>query len=102
VACWNSPSFKWNEPYPRSGGERDLMYVGLDVHKRVCYSTVKDEKGKVVKQVKFINAPKGLEEFMEDVDMALVAMEAGYARATKQMAKPWNVSNIRIDFARVY
>ena len=55
-----------------------MMYVELDVHKRVCYGTVIDEKGKVVKQTKFINTPEGLEEFMEDVDMALVAIEAGY------------------------
>ena len=55
-----------------------MMYVGLDVHKRVCYGTVMDEKGKVVKQAKFTNAPEGLEAFMEDVDTAQVAMEAGY------------------------
>ena len=54
------------------------MYVGLDVHKRVCYGTVMDEKGKVVKQAKFTNTPEGLEEFMEDIDLATVAMEAGY------------------------
>lgn len=30
------------------------MYVGLDVHKQVCYGTVMDEKGKEVKQAKFV------------------------------------------------
>lgn len=54
------------------------MYVGLDVHKRVCYGTVMDEKGKIVKQAKFTNDLKALDEFMEDLDEALVAMEAGY------------------------
>ena len=54
------------------------MYVVLDVHKHVCCGTVMDEKGKAVKQAKFTNAPEGLEEFMEDIDMAQVAMEAGY------------------------
>ena len=54
------------------------MYVGLDVHKRVRYGTVLDEKGKVVKQTKFTNTPQGLEEFMEDFDGVQVAMEAGY------------------------
>ena len=54
------------------------MYVGLDVHKRVCYGTVMDEKGKIVKQAKFTNNQKALDEFMEDLDEALVAMEAGY------------------------
>ncbi|MHA1409498.1 MAG: IS110 family transposase [Candidatus Odinarchaeia archaeon] len=54
------------------------MYVGLDVHQQMCYGTVMDEKGKVVKQAKFTNDPEGLEEFMEGIDMAQVAMEAGY------------------------
>jgi len=55
-----------------------LMYVGLDVHKQVCYGTVMDEKGKVVKQAKFTNDLEALDEFMEGLDEALVAMEAGY------------------------
>jgi transposase len=54
------------------------MYVGLDVHKRVCYGTVMDEKGQIVKRGKFSNDPQGLEEFMEGIDEALVAVEAGY------------------------
>ena len=55
-----------------------MMYVGLDVHKHVCYGTVMNEKGKVVKQAKFSNDLEGLEEFMEGFDEAVVAMEAGY------------------------
>ena len=55
-----------------------MMYIGLDVHKRVCYGTVMDEKGQIVKRGKFSNDPQGLEEFMEGIDEALVAMEAGY------------------------
>ena len=54
------------------------MYVGLDVHKKICYGTVMDEKGKVVKQAKFTNDHEALDEFMEGLDEALVAMEAGY------------------------
>ncbi|MFH2112028.1 MAG: transposase [Candidatus Bathyarchaeota archaeon] len=54
------------------------MYVGLDVHKKVCYGTVMDEKGKVAKQAKFTNDHQGLEEFMQGLDEALVVMEAGY------------------------
>ena len=53
-----------------------MMYIGLDVHKQVCYGTVMDEKGKMVKQAKFTNAPEGLEGFMEGLDEAQVAMEA--------------------------
>jgi transposase len=40
------------------------MIVGLDVHKRMCYGTVMDEKGVAVKQAKFSNDPEGLEGFM--------------------------------------
>ena len=32
------------------------MYVGLDVHKRVCHGTVMDEEGRVVRQDRFSNA----------------------------------------------
>ncbi len=37
-----------------------MMYVGLNVHKNVCYGTIMDEKGKVAKQVRFTNDPEGL------------------------------------------
>ncbi len=40
------------------------MIVGLDVHKRVCYGTVRDDKGVAVKLAKFNNALEGLEGFM--------------------------------------
>ena len=55
-----------------------MMHVGLDVHKRVCIGTVMDEKGHIVKRGKFSSDPRGLEEFMEGIDEALVAMEAEY------------------------
>jgi len=54
------------------------MYVGLDVHKNVCYGTVMDEKGKVAKQARFTNDLEGVEVFMEGLDEALVAMEVEY------------------------
>jgi len=54
------------------------MYVGLDVHKRVCYATLTDEKGRVIKQGKFSNDEYGLNSFMQGIDEAQVAMEAGY------------------------
>jgi len=50
-----------------------LMYVGLDVHKRVCYGTVMNDKGKVLKQASFTNDPEGL---------------MGFARA-QASTKPW-------------
>jgi ribosomal protein L37E len=61
-----------------NGGRNDLMYVGLDVHKNVCYGTVIDEKGKVAKQDRFTNDPEGVEAFIEGLTEAQVAMEAGY------------------------
>jgi len=59
-------------------GERDLMYVGLNFHKRVCYGTMTDRDDRVVKQGRFGNDLDGLEEFMDGVVEALVAMEAEY------------------------
>jgi 5-methylthioadenosine/S-adenosylhomocysteine deaminase len=53
------------------------MYVGLDVHKRVCYGTLTDENGQVIKRGKFSNDEDGLKSFMQGVDEAQVAMEAG-------------------------
>ena len=54
------------------------MYVGLDVHKRVCYGTLTDENGQVIKRGKFSNDEDGLDSFMQGVDEAQVAMEAGF------------------------
>ena len=47
------------------------MYVGLNMHKRLCYGTMIDEQGKIVKQGWFSNDPEGLEEFMDGVDEAM-------------------------------
>jgi len=55
-----------------------LMYVGLDVHKKLCFGTVLDEKGSVVKQAKFGNDFEALGRFMKDLEEAVVVMEAGY------------------------
>ena len=54
------------------------MYVGLDVHKRVCYGTATDDEGHTVKSGKFSSNPEGLNSFMDGLDEAQVAMEAGY------------------------
>jgi len=42
-----------NQTIPKMGGERELMCVGLYVHKQVRYGTVMDEKGSVVNQARF-------------------------------------------------
>jgi transposase len=54
------------------------MYVGLDVHKKVCYGTLMSEGGEIVREGKFSKDPRCLEEFMENIDEATVVMEAGY------------------------
>ena len=48
-----------------NGGETVLMHVGLDVHKKVCYGTVMDENGTVVRQGKFSNDSDTLYDFMD-------------------------------------
>ncbi|MBS7614615.1 IS110 family transposase [Candidatus Bathyarchaeota archaeon] len=55
-----------------------MLYVGLDVHKKVCYGTMMNEKGDVVKHGRFSRDPRCLKEFMAGVDEASVVMEAGY------------------------
>ncbi len=55
-----------------------MNYVGLDVHKEYCDATVLNERGEVVKKGKFEYARSGFEEFLEGIDDAKVAMEAGY------------------------
>jgi len=55
-----------------------LMYVGLDVHKRVCHGTVMDKEGHVVKRERFSNDPVSLRSFMKDIGEAKVVMESGY------------------------
>jgi len=55
-----------------------LMYVGLDVHKKVCYGTIMNGEGEVVKDGKFGKGPQCLDEFMENIGEATVVMEAGY------------------------
>lgn len=55
-----------------------MMYVGLDVHKNVCYGTVMDESGEVVRQGKFTNDYEALYDFMDGLEEAMVVMESGY------------------------
>jgi len=54
------------------------MYIGLDVHKRLCYGTVTDDQGRIVRSGKFSSNPEGLKEFMDGLEKAQVAMEVGY------------------------
>jgi transposase len=55
-----------------------MMYVGLDVHKKMCYGTVMDEEGNIVKQAKFSNDHKDLTLFMKGLRQTKIVMESGY------------------------
>lgn len=55
-----------------------MMYVGLNVHKRMCYGTVTDDEGRIVRSGRFSSNHEGLKTFMEGVDEAQVTMEAEY------------------------
>jgi transposase len=54
------------------------MYVGLDVHKRVCYGTLIDEEGHIVKRGKVASDKQSLGAFLSGIEGATIAMEAGY------------------------
>jgi len=44
------------------------MYVGVDVHKRVCRATMVNDKGELVDEFFFRNSERGIEEFMMRVE----------------------------------
>lgn len=53
------------------------MFVGLDVHKKYCFSTVLDEDESVVFQGRFMNTLEDLDHFLEKLDgSSEVAIEA--------------------------
>lgn len=53
------------------------MYIGLDVHKNLCYATIVDEEGEVVEQRKFLNTGEGVAAFVGELSKSdSVAMEA--------------------------
>jgi len=57
-----------------------VMYVGVDVHKRVCRAAVVNDEGELVDEFSFRNSEKGIEDFMMKIevfkDEALVAVES--------------------------
>jgi len=54
------------------------VYVGLDIHKRACYGTIRDQDGNVLKRGKFASNPEDLTTFIKGIDETQIAMEAGY------------------------
>jgi len=56
-----------------------MLYVGMDVSKKTCYITVKDEKGRTMQTEKIANSLEALDEFVEGLeDKAKFIMEASY------------------------
>ena len=49
------------------------------------HGNIMREDGKVVEKGGFSNDPEGLEEFIEGVDEAMVAMEAGFSHNTLRL-----------------
>jgi len=47
-------------------------------HKRICYGTLTDANGHIIRRGRFSSEPQGLNTFMEGVEEAKIAMEAGY------------------------
>lgn len=55
-------------------------FVGLDVHKKYCQATVKDEDGKVLLRDRFPNEEDEYSAFLDELDGEVrIAMEATYA-----------------------
>jgi transposase len=57
-----------------------MMYVGVDVHKKVCRAAIVNDEGELVDEFSFINSKKGVEDFMMKIeafrDEVLVAVES--------------------------
>jgi len=57
-----------------------VMYVGVDVHKRVCRAAVVNDEGELIDELSFRNSKRGIEDFIMRIeafrDMVLVAVES--------------------------
>ena len=56
------------------------MYVGVDVHKKVCRAAIVNDEGDLVDEFSFGNSKRGIEDFMMRIegfrDGVLVAVES--------------------------
>jgi transposase len=56
------------------------MYVGVDVHKKVCRAAMANDEGELAEEFCFMNSKKGIEDFMMKIeafgDRVLVAVES--------------------------
>jgi len=57
-----------------------VMYVGVDVHKKVCRAAVVDDEGELVDEFPFGNSSRGIEDFVMKIEAfggkSLVAVES--------------------------
>ena len=57
-----------------------MMYVGVDVHKKVCRAAMVNDEGELVDEFSFTNSKRGIEDFMMRIeafrDSVLVAVES--------------------------
>jgi len=57
-----------------------VMYVGVDVHKKVCRAAMANDEGELVEEFSFTNSKKGIEDFMMKIEAfgerVLVAVES--------------------------
>lgn len=44
-----------------------MIYVGVDVHKKMCVATIKDEDNKTLLQKDFINSRRGIDAFISEI-----------------------------------
>lgn len=57
-----------------------MIYVGVDVHKKVCRAAVVDDEGELIDEFSFKNCSRGIEVFMVNLEAfrakVLVAVES--------------------------
>ena len=63
-------AFRWSGPIHYKGGENRVResypyYIGIDVHKRKCVATIKENAKEILKQVEFENDIEGINGFIE-------------------------------------
>jgi len=46
----------------------EMIYIGIDVHKKFCVACIKDKEGTVLAQLKFLNKSRGMDKLLEIVD----------------------------------
>ena len=67
--------FRWSGPIYCKGGD-STHYIGIDVHKKKCASTIKGKTNKILKQTEFDNNVRGITVFVKTI------RKEGYVPAT--------------------